>query len=476
MNATTFAHPSQPAQITIAPASWKSALLHSANAAAAFYLAWCFPVLNWLTFLYAFSLIHLSEQPTARLSFRFGLLAGFLVFAPQLAWFYNIFGLVALCLWLVLAFFTAAFALLLQLWRTRFGARLLWLAAPILWTGLEFFRGELYFLRFSWLSVGYAFSERSGLLSTGILGVYGTGFLIFLVAALVYQSKRRSVLATGLVITALLSNLPASRSKSATHSSVHVAGIQLEFPPDLTIPKQLDRVRREHPTAEIFVLSEYSFDGPVPKHVREWCRQNRRYLIAGGKDETVPGNFYNTAFVVDSAGEIVFQHAKSVPIQFFKDGLPAPSQEVWRSPWGNIAIPVCYDLSYRRVTDNFVRRGAQAFIVPFMDVADWGAQQHNLHARIAPVRAREYGVPIFRVGSSGISQNIDSTGKVLAKRDFPGQEQIIAGTLILPQSARLPLDTWVAPICTALGLIFVILRVLEQFNFKKGKKGRIITS
>jgi predicted amidohydrolase len=67
-----------------------------------------------------------------------------------------------------------------------------------------------------------------------------------------------------------------------------------------------------------------------------------------------------------------------VPIQFFKDGLPAASQEVWNSPWGKIAIPVCYDLSYRHVMDRFIAKGAQAIIVPFMDVTDWGAWQHRL--------------------------------------------------------------------------------------------------
>ena len=88
----------------------------------------------------------------------------------------------------------------------------------------------------------------------------------------------------------------------------------------------------------------------------------------------------------------------------FKDGLPAPEQKVWDSPWGKIGICICYDLSYTRVTDALVRQGAQMLIVPTMDVETWGQHQHELHARIAPVRAAEYGILIFRVASSGISQ------------------------------------------------------------------------
>src|SRR4029077_6618928 len=114
------------------------------------------------------------------------------------------------------------------------------------------------------------------------------------------------------------------------------------------------------------------------------------------------------------------RQVKAVPIQFFKDGLPATEQKLWDSPWGKLGICVCYDLSYSRVTDNLIRLGAQALIVPTMDVVDWGEGQHELHARVAPVRAAEYGLPIFRLASSGISQAVDRTGNVLAKAPCPG--------------------------------------------------------
>jgi apolipoprotein N-acyltransferase len=213
----------------------------------------------------------------------------------------------------------------------------------------------------------------------------------------------------------------------------------------------LDRVLAKHPDAQILVLSEYAFDGPIPNRVKGWCRTNSKYLIAGGKEEVFESDrktFHNTAFVIGPNGEVTFQQGKSVPIQFFNDGLPARDQRVWHSPWGPIAIPTCYDLSYRRVTDHFVTAGAKAFIVPFMDVADWGEQQHRQHTRIAPMRAREYHLSIFRLGSSGISQHVDGNGKVLAEGSFPGQEEIIAGELRLA-NARPPIDRWLAPLCSA---------------------------
>ena len=194
-------------------------------------------------------------------------------------------------------------------------------------------------------------------------------------------------------------------------AKVRVAGVQMEFPTENEVRLRLNDLIRSYPDTELVVLSEYTFDGPVPAAVKEWCRDNRRYLIVGGKDPAPGGNFYDTAFVVGPGGDIVFRQVKAVPIQFFKDGLPAPEQKLWESPWGKIGICVCYDLSYTRVTDRLVRLGAQALIVPTMDMVDWGQAQHELHARIAPVRATEYGLPIFRVASSGISQLVDRAGQ-----------------------------------------------------------------
>src|SRR5207247_2212882 len=116
---------------------------------------------------------------------------------------------------------------------------------------------------------------------------------------------------------------------------LRVAGMQLEFPGELELVASLNKLHRSQPQAELLVLSEYTFsDGPVPDRVRAWCRTNKVYLAAGGQDPLPGGGYYNTIFVVGPNGDIVFQQAKKQPIQFFKDGLPAPEQRVWDSPWG----------------------------------------------------------------------------------------------------------------------------------------------
>jgi apolipoprotein N-acyltransferase len=242
---------------------------------------------------------------------------------------------------------------------------------------------------------------------------------------------------------------------------LHIAGLQFELRDVDQVLSGLDGLVREHPDTDLIVLSEYTFD-EIPRQIRDWCRKQGSYLIVGGKEPAPNDKFYNTAFVIGPTGEIVFRQAKAVPIQFFKDGLPAPEQKLWDSPWGKIGICVCYDLSYTRVTDRLVKLGAQALIVPTMDVMDWGQNEHELHARVAPARAAEYGVPIFRVASSGISQWVDPHGRVLASAPCPGQGEIVAGVLELGAAGSLPWDRWLAPVSTALTMLAMIWLALKH--------------
>jgi apolipoprotein N-acyltransferase len=417
--------------------------------------------------IYLYGLFQLSGLPTPRRAFYFGLGTGFGVFAPQLHFFWGIFGPGAVVLWLVLAFWIGAFVLLTHLARRRFGEGWAVLAAPVFWIGLEYFRSELYYLRFSWLSAGYAFA---GLPSAGTmrwLGVYGVGFVLMSgVAAVSLMPGRWRWLAGGtlLAVLHLFTILPARPSPGPLplQSLLRVAGIQAEFPAPLEVPRMLDELVRRHPKARLLVLSEYTFDGPIPKPVKDWCRRNGRFLVVGGKQYLDADQFLNTAFVISPEGKVVFRQAKSVPIQFFKDGLPAWSQNVWESPWGRLGLCVCYDLGYARVVDRLVQLGAQALVVPTMDVLEWGIFEHQLHARIAPMRAMEFGLPVVRVCSSGISQVVSSRGQALAEAPCPGEWASLTAVMDLPSGGSRPIDRWVGPM--AVGGVMAFLIHLAAFS------------
>ena len=174
--------------------------------------------------------------------------------------------------------------------------------------------------------------------------------------------------------------------------------------------------------------------------MKDWCSKNKKYLICGSKKIIDRDTYFNSATVINSDGKEEFNQAKSVPIQFFNDGKPAETQEVWESPWGKIGLAICYDLSYAFVTDELIRKGAQALIIPTMDAMHWGESQHLLHERVGPIKAVEYRLPLFKVSSSGISQFINKNGKILADAPYPGQGETLSARLPIKSAGSLPLD------------------------------------
>jgi len=454
------------------PSGWGKSFLWLALAVACFHAVYTsikYPAAGLLIFGYAYGLVRLTDQPTVRRAFYFGLTAGFLCYAPQLFFFWNIFGSAAIVLWLVLAFWIGLFAAIVCGSIRRWGkVKAAWLI-PVVWTGIEYFRSELHYLKFSWLSVGYVFPNCQ-LLPFFVYGMFSVGFLTVSIVSIPFciaQIKRIFVdyfaicLCLLICLTFFLELLTPVRYNKRPFPPVSIVGVQMEFPPKNAIPKLLDQALAKNTNAPIFVLSEYTLDGPVPDSLKNWCREHSRYLVVGGEDPVGTNNYYDTAFVVGTNGDIVFKQVKSVPIQFFKDGLPAPEQKVWDSPWGKIGICVCYDLSYTRVTDELVRQGAQLLIVPTMDMEDWGRHQHELHSRVAPVRAAEYGIPIFRVASSGISQAVAGGGYVVAQTSIPSNGEIFSAQLWLPTRGSLPLDRYLAPFCVAAtGIVTAVLLFL----------------
>ncbi len=352
------------------PSGWTKSFLWLVLAVACFHAAYTsikFPLLGLLIFGYAYSLVQLTNQPTIRRAFYFGLATGFLCAAPQLFFFWKIFGAAAIVLWLVFAFWIGLFTAISCGCLRRWGKpRASWLI-PFIWTGLEYFRSELYYFKFSWLNIGYTLSDVR-LFPFGFWGMYGVGFLAFIMATILFSLRPRIAWAvvSAMVVLFLIDASITTAEKPLP--KVSVVGIQLEFPPENLLPHILNQALAKNTNAPVFVLSEYTLQGPVPESLRNWCHEHSRYLVVGGEDPVGTNNYYNTVFVVGTNGEVVFRQAKSVPIQFFKDGLPATNQEVWNSPWGKIGICICYDLSYTRVTDRLVEEGAQLLIVPTMDV------------------------------------------------------------------------------------------------------------
>jgi apolipoprotein N-acyltransferase len=401
--------------------------------------------------IYLTCMSRLAWVKSSRVAFYVGLAIGFTIASIHLQFMRGLFGPASIGLWAIFGIWIAFYLLLARIvvgrW-PRYGA--LWI--PVLWMGFEYFRSELYYLRFAWLTPGFALSHAEWV-KFAALGTYGFSFAVLSALAVLQAFKRDR---PGIMAAFLfLAFVPGSLG-TTTAEGPFIVGIQLEGASEQEVLDAIDRALRDCPDLDIVTLSEYAFDDEIPTSVRSWCREHGKYLVAGGKELLDgSGRFIDTVFVVSPAGEVLFQQGKSVPVQFFNDGLPAREQTVWESPWGKIGIAICYDLSYSRVIDRLVEAGAQALIIPTMDAQDWGEAEHRLHARTAPVRAREYGIPIFRLASSGISQLVDARGRVVASTNFPGQGERLEGRPTMGAAGRLPIDRYIAvpAVVAAVGLL-----------------------
>jgi apolipoprotein N-acyltransferase len=439
----------------------------SLTAIASFQLAYSFKSCAFLILIFLYCLFRLVDVKTARHAFYIGLGIGLALYGPQLAFFWTVFQVAAVSLWVILSFWLGLFLVLGRACFLRFGFVGWACAAPFFWSGLEYFRSELYYLRFSWLNAGYAFSGSPFLPYAACYGVYGIGFVLMMVAAFFGVIKKlnlRSLIAAGLMVIAVLAYPAlAPRPQISSSQTLQVTGVQLEFPIPADAVLSLDKAIKKFPKTDLLVLSEYTFNEPVPELIKSWCRKHRKYLVAGGEDPVSSSQYYNTAFVIGPDGEIVFKQAKCVPLQFFKDGLPAPSQHLWNSPWGKIGFGLCYDDCFARVSDELVRQGAQVLIFPTMDLMDWGNYQHKLHALMGPMRAAEYAIPVVRLCSSGISQYIDARGSIRESVPFPGQEAILHAEIPLSTRGRMPPDRWLVDVSLVITIAVIGWIAIESF-------------
>jgi apolipoprotein N-acyltransferase len=451
--------------IQIKPLSLSRGLLFALAAAGSFHLAYFFNACPWCIVLFLYCLFRLAGLASGRQAFWFGMAVGLAAYSPHLAFFWTLFGPAAITLWCILSFWLGLFLLVGRMCLGRFGPVAWAVAAPFLWTGLEYFRSELYYLRFSWLNAGYAFSGYAGLPFLAGFGAYGIGFLLMAWAAYAGVAARLSNFArlAGGVALAAVSTLPFWLAAPANPAvkPILVTGVQLEGSPPAQVKSALDAALKQYPQTDLFVLSEYAFQGPVPQPILAWCKEHGKWLAAGGEEPISPIQYYNSVFVIGPDGAIAFQQAKCVPVQFMKDGLPARKQSLWNSPWGKLGFGICYDASYTRVTDELIRQGAQALIFPTMDNAEWGMAQHQLHGRIAPMRAAEYAVPVFRLCSSGISQFAGRDGRVLSSAPFPGQAAMLSAQMELPPRGRLPPDRPLAELSVVAAAALILFLIVD---------------
>ena len=419
------------------------------------------PLTVWVALV---PLLWAIERASPRDAFRLGFWCAFVFYGVSLHWFWSIFGLMALSLWALLAFYVGVFCgFYVRLARGK-GVAAKCLIAGALWVGLEYFRSECYYLKFSWFGLGYS---QAGSFTTlqlaSLFGVYGLSFWIvaanvFLAEAARLRLRSRHLIAPGLclVLVCVASLIYAARSRGRyTERDFVAAAIQTDLVGLGAYERLTEQTAHENPA--LVVWPEFAMPGGLDpdtsetRQIKALSQRMNALLIVGGKGEHAnPKKWYSSAFIVSPTRGITGEYRKNVPVQFHADGESGGEFPVFDTEVGKLGIAICYDATYPYVVRRLAANGAEVLAVPSYDMEFWGPVQWRQHSWLVLLRAVENRRWIVRSTSFGITQIIDPTGRATASCAL-GKPGTVVGSVgrVREQSVYTQWGWLFAPLCLA---------------------------
>ncbi len=466
------------------------------------------PVLIWFALIPFFILL---ENKGPRAAFGWGYLTGALFFFGTLWWFIHVTlpGMILINAYLALYFgiFAAAavfFGRLSLNWKM--------LVLPGLWVAVEYVRAH-FLSGFGWLALGHSqYRDLLLIQIADVTGVAGLSFLIVLVNVLGREwfRKKRRPLNGPTAVTALLligvAGYGAWRLSPVEHLpqtkvSVVQGNISLadKWSPDEwpgIMEKYIDLTRRAALDGpELIIWTETAFPGFIwqtPEFMHDLLQlqsQIRTSLIFGLVTRN-EGKYFNSALMVDAAGERLTQYDKLhlvpfgeyiplrnvlpflsnlVPIDDFTAGkeytlfpVPARNGTVFE---GKLAVLICFEDTIPELSREFVRRGAQVLVNVTNDAWFRDTAAPLMHLQAAIFRTVENHRSLIRSANTGLSCFIDPTGVIRGCfQDERGKKTFVAGTAAaqVPLSSRTTFYTKYGDVFTYLCFGCILMGILRM--------------
>ncbi|MDA0813869.1 MAG: hypothetical protein O3C21_15945 [Verrucomicrobia bacterium] len=420
-------------------------------------LWWLMPGASWLLLLGL-------KQLSPRVSFCAGFISATLLFAATMSWLWNLFDVLAIVLWMILAGFTGIFCYFYRVAAVQFrNAAGTSLFAAVLWTGIEFFRSEVFVLKFPWITSGTAMPP--GWLAP-IIGTYGMTFLVILAAALLTHESCRW--RGGTMIILLFATILTPRSISdPAGAPIRVVAVQNEGG---AFKHHLDQSASAPGDVDLFIWPEHSVPYNLMEQDRQlgelqaFLKQRSAIAIVGTRRmdptrEAPDGNsaWFNMACAI-SADSILGYHDKNHPVHFFNDGIPGTQAKSVATPVGKVGMPVCFDVDFQDVVRRMTLDGAKFIAAPTMDSESWSAKQHLQHALLFRHRAAENGRWIVVASTSGVTQIIDTTGQ--SRSQLPLMRNGVLDSHLFSRSELTVFTRWgwmFGPACMWLAAVLVVI-------------------
>ena len=391
--------------------------------------------------------------------FFFGLVYWIILLYPFANIFVTILGCVALVAYLAL--YAGVFATVLHRLPWQSGLAFIF-TVSVIWTGLEWVRSWL-LTGFPWGSMGYTqWNNLPAIQIASITGVHGVSFVVVLCNAAIADVVRAypdwkfqiktAALPIAIVIACLIYGVFCLSNPVDTVSSVKMALVPGNV-------RQVDKWNRENLPAifkryvaliekadatdpDLIVLPETAIPGPIlsgPNEYRqrlEQMLQDRQiYLLTGAPHYTHDSKIYNRVFLLSPAGKQLGSYSKIhlvpfgeyVPITRYLPNLiqlpsgyePGKSMDLLRVPSVDrvqIGISICFESSFPNLFRKFVKKGANVMGILTNDAWYEGTAAPEQHLAMAPLRAVENRVAVFRCANGGISCIIDALGRTTTTR------------------------------------------------------------
>jgi predicted amidohydrolase len=145
--------------------------------------------------------------------------------------------------------------------------------------------------------------------------------------------------------------------------------------------------------------------GPTTARLAELAKRHRAFLAAGLYEREAPA-IYNTAILLDRAGQLIGKYRKVyLPREEIEGGLtPGNDFPVFDTDFGKVGLMICWDVQYADPARALALRGAELLLLPI-----WGGNE-----TLAKARAIENRLFIATSGYDFPTLILDPDGEVLS--------------------------------------------------------------
>ena len=223
---------------------------------------------------------------------------------------------------------------------------------------------------------------------------------------------------------------------SATHENVTAMG------------HRLDLLMARFPWVQMVVFSELAPYGPLTEHAQplpnsteqtfqEMAARHGVWLLPGSMFERAGEHVYNTASVIDPAGQVVGRYRKMFPFCPYEQGVEAGTEFLtFDVPQvGRFGVSICYDIWFPETTRTLTSLGVEVLLHPDLT----GTIERDVELSIARSTAAMFQCYVFDInglgpGGYGRSCVVDPSGMVLYQAGE--QEELIPIEIDLQQVRR----------------------------------------